>query len=140
VLLPKLLNSITLNLKSLHWLKTNERIKCKVLCLTFKSLKTGQPSYIRSPNLSFPSHCFTRSTLINLSRPFITSRIKIANNLSIIALLFCETVSYLTYVTLLITSLIHLYYTRLSLIFQPLFLKSLKKLSLSLFFSSLVFI
>jgi len=35
---------ITSILKSLHWLKINERMKYKVLCLTYKSLKTGQPS------------------------------------------------------------------------------------------------
>jgi len=70
---------ITPILKSLHWLKINERIKYTVFSLTYKSLKTGQPSYLRSL-LSFPSHCCTRSTsLITLSRPSLTSRLKIAN-------------------------------------------------------------
>ena len=70
---------ITPILKSLHWLKINERIKYKVLSLTYKSLKTGQPSYLRSL-LSFPSHRSTRSSsLITLSRPSLTSRLKIAN-------------------------------------------------------------
>jgi len=37
--------------------------------LTYKSLKTGQPYYLRSL-LSFPSHCCTRSSSrITLSRP-----------------------------------------------------------------------
>jgi len=81
VLSLKLLNfhHITPILKSLQWLKINERIKCKVLSLTYESLKTGQPSYLRSL-LSFPSHRCTRSSsLITLSRPSLTSRLKIAN-------------------------------------------------------------
>jgi len=70
---------ITPILKSLHWLKLRERIKYKVLCLTYKSLKNGQPSYLRSL-LSFASHRCTRSSsLITLSRPSLTSRLKIAN-------------------------------------------------------------
>jgi len=61
------------------WLKINERIKYKVLCLTYKSLKAGQPPYLRSL-LSFPSHrCTQSSSLITLSRPSLTSRPKIAN-------------------------------------------------------------
>jgi len=35
---------ITPILKSLHWLKINERMKYKVLSLTYKSLKIGQTS------------------------------------------------------------------------------------------------
>jgi hypothetical protein len=70
---------ITLILKSLHRLKINERLKYKILSLTYKSLKSGQPSYLRSL-LSFPSHCSTRSfSLITLTQPSLTSRLKIAN-------------------------------------------------------------
>jgi len=69
---------ITHILKSLHWLKINERIKYKVRSLTYKSLKTGQPSYLRSL-LSFPSYRCTRSSsLITLSHPSLTFRLKIA--------------------------------------------------------------
>jgi len=65
LLSPKLLNFITVH-KSLHWLKINERIKYKVMSLTYKSLKTDQPSYIRS-QMSFPSHRCTRySSIITL--------------------------------------------------------------------------
>jgi len=47
--------------------------------LPHKSLKTGQPSYLRSL-ISFPSHrCTWSSSLIILSRPSLTSRLKIAN-------------------------------------------------------------
>jgi len=50
------------------------------LSLTYKSLKTGQTSLLRSL-LSFPSHRSTQSntSLIALSRPVLTSRLKIAN-------------------------------------------------------------
>jgi len=47
--------------------------------LTYKSLKTGQPSYLRSL-LLFPSIRCTRSfSLITLSRTSLTSRFKIAS-------------------------------------------------------------
>jgi len=47
--------------------------------LIYKSLKTGQPSYLCSL-LSFSSHRCTRSSsLITISRPSLTSRLKIAN-------------------------------------------------------------
>jgi len=70
---------ITPILKSLHWFKINERIKFKFLSFTYKSLKTGQPSYLHSL-LSFPSHRCTRSSSrITLSRPSLTFRLKIAN-------------------------------------------------------------
>jgi len=69
---------ITPILNYLHWLKINERIKYEVLSLTYKSLKTGQPSYRRSL-LSFLSLRCTQSSLITLSRPSLTSRLKIAN-------------------------------------------------------------
>jgi len=69
---------ITLILKYLHWLKINVRIKYKVLYLTYKSLKTGQPSYLHSL-LSFPSHCCTRSSSLVTLRPSLTSHLKIAN-------------------------------------------------------------
>jgi len=69
---------ITPILKSLHWLKIDERIKYKVLSLTY-TFQTGQPSYHRSL-LSFPSNRCTRtSSLTTLSRPSLTSRHKIAN-------------------------------------------------------------
>jgi hypothetical protein len=70
---------ITPILKSLHWLKINERIHYKVLSLAYKSLNTGHPSYLRSL-LSFTPHRSTRSSsLITLNRPSLTSRLKISN-------------------------------------------------------------
>jgi len=74
-IIPILFHHITRILKSLHWFKINEKIKYKVLSLTYKSLKTSYRSL-----LSFPSHRCTRSSsLISLSRPSLTFRLKIAN-------------------------------------------------------------
>jgi hypothetical protein len=39
---------ITPVLKSLHWLKINQRIHYKVISLTYKILLSDQPSYLRS--------------------------------------------------------------------------------------------
>ena len=62
---------ITPILKSLHWLKIDERIHYKVLSLTYKSLHTGHPSYLRSL-LSFAPNRSTRSSsLLTLNRPSI---------------------------------------------------------------------
>jgi len=69
---------ITPILKSLQWLKINKSIKYKVLTLTYKTHKTGHPSYLRSL-LSFFSYRCTRSSFITISRPPLTSRLKIAN-------------------------------------------------------------
>jgi len=61
------------------WLKISKRIKYKVLSLKYKSLETGQPYYLCSL-FSFYSHRCTRSSsLITLSRPSLTPRLKIAN-------------------------------------------------------------
>jgi len=51
------------------------------LSLTYKSLKTGQPSYLRyalSFFIPFTS-LYSSSSAITLSRPSLTSRLKIAN-------------------------------------------------------------
>jgi len=69
--------------------------------LHYTSLKTGQHSYLHSL-LLFPSHRCTRSSsVITLSRPSLTSRLKIASISFYHLLLFCGTVCRLIYVTLL---------------------------------------
>ena len=75
---PKV-HHITPIFKSLHWLKINERIQYKVLSLTYKSLQTGKPCYLRSL-LSFTPNRSTRSSsLVTLNRPSHCSRLKITN-------------------------------------------------------------
>ena len=39
---------VTPILKSLHWLKINERIEYKLLSPTYKALNTAQPTYLHS--------------------------------------------------------------------------------------------
>ena len=51
---------ITPILRSLHWLKINERIEYKLLSLTYKVLKTSQPYYLRNL-ISVQSTCRTCS-------------------------------------------------------------------------------
>jgi len=69
---------ITPILKFLHSFKINERIKYKVLSFTYKSLKTGQRSYLLS-FLSFLSHRCTRSSSLITLIVALLSPLKIAN-------------------------------------------------------------
>ena len=72
-------SSITPTLKSLHWLKMEQRIHYKILSLTYKALHTNQPSYLRSL-LTIQHTTNTRSSdLVSLVRPANPSRLKITN-------------------------------------------------------------
>jgi hypothetical protein len=75
---PKL-NHISPILKSLHWLKINQRIEYKVISLTHKALHSGHPAYLRSL-LDLNHIRQTRSSsLITLNRPTNKSCRKITN-------------------------------------------------------------
>jgi hypothetical protein len=70
---------VTPVLKSLHWLKINQRIHYKVISLTYKILLSNQPSYLRSL-LSLQSFRSTRSSsVVTLTRPSNPSRLKLTN-------------------------------------------------------------
>jgi len=71
VLLLRLLNPhiITPFLKSLHWLKVNERIEYKLLSLTYKVLTTSQPSYLSNLISVQPPRSTRSSSVVTLSRP-----------------------------------------------------------------------
>jgi hypothetical protein len=70
---------ITPVLKSLHWLKIDQRIQYKILSLTYKALQTNQPSYLRSL-LTIQDIRNTRSSsALSLIRPTNVSRLKITN-------------------------------------------------------------
>ena len=61
-------NHITPILKDLHWLPINERIKFKILILTFKALHDLSPSYIQELiNLYRPSRTLRSSTSLRLN-------------------------------------------------------------------------
>jgi len=70
---------ITPVLKSLHWLNINERIKYKLLSLTYKVLTTHQPQYLYDSISVQPCHNTRSSSMITLARPPPRSSLKITN-------------------------------------------------------------
>src|SRR6218665_3795417 len=56
-------------LKSLHWLKIPERIHFKVLSLTYNSLQSSQPTYLRELFTIHPTRSTRSSSCLTLSRP-----------------------------------------------------------------------
>ena len=70
---------VTPLLKSLHWLKVNERIIYKTVSLTYKSLVAPEQSYM-SHLIKVKQPSTTRaSKLVTLERPSIPSRCKLSN-------------------------------------------------------------
>jgi len=70
---------ITPILRSLHWLKINERIEYKLLSLTYKILTTSQPDYLHNL-ISVQSSGRTRSSsVVTLARPSVSSSLQITN-------------------------------------------------------------
>ena len=62
---------VTPILRSLHWLKINERVEYKLLSLTYKVLTTSQPDYLHNL-ISLQSSGRTRSSsVVTLARPSI---------------------------------------------------------------------
>ena len=66
-------------LKSLHWLKIQERIHYKVLSLTYTALQFRQPAYLHDLLTIQPPRCTRSSDLVTLQRPPTSSRLKITN-------------------------------------------------------------
>ena len=66
-------------LKSLHWLKVNERIKYKLLSLTYKVLTTNQPQYLHNLISVQSCHNTRSSSTVTLARPPTRSSLKITN-------------------------------------------------------------
>ena len=60
---------ITPILKSLHWLKVNERMGYKLLSLTYKVLTTSQPSYLHNLISLQPRRSTGSSSVVILSHP-----------------------------------------------------------------------
>ena len=70
---------ITPILRSLHWLKINERIEYTLLSLTYKVLTTTQPSYLHNL-ITVQSPRSTRSSsLVTLARPSTSSSLRITD-------------------------------------------------------------
>ena len=70
---------ITPILKSLHWLKVNERIEYKLLSLIYKVLTTAQPSYLHNLISLQPFRSTRSSSVVTLSRPPTISSLKITD-------------------------------------------------------------
>ena len=66
-------------LKSLHWLKIDQRIHYKVFSITNKTLQSQKPSYLHNL-LHVQSNTSTRSSAtVTLKRPTIHSRLKLTD-------------------------------------------------------------
>src|SRR6218665_1332161 len=70
---------ITPVLKSLHWLKIRERIHFKVLSLTYNSLQSSQPTYLRQLFTLQPPRSSRSSSCLPLTRPPVTSPLMFSN-------------------------------------------------------------
>jgi len=70
---------VTPILKSLHWLKINERIKYRLLSLTNKALTTAQPTYLHSLISVQPPRATRSSSVVTLSRPPTSSSLRTTN-------------------------------------------------------------
>ena len=66
-------------LKSLHWLKIEQRIHYKLISITYKTLQSNQPSYLYKL-LNVQSNSITRSSdIVTLQRPSVRSRLKLTD-------------------------------------------------------------
>src|SRR6218665_2374295 len=70
---------ITPLLKKLHWLKIPERIKYKVISLSYNTLQSSQPSYLRQLFTMQPPRSTRSSSTLTLLRPSVTSSLKFSN-------------------------------------------------------------
>src|SRR6218665_2578697 len=70
---------ITPVLKSLHWPKIPQRIHYKIASLTYNTLQTSQPSYIRQLLTIQPPGSTRSSSCLSLSRPPVSSSLKFCN-------------------------------------------------------------
>jgi hypothetical protein len=66
-------------LKSLHWLKITERIQYKIITLTYSSLQSSKPVYLRTLLAPQPPRPTRSSSHLTLSRPLNQSSLKICN-------------------------------------------------------------
>ena len=65
---------ITRTIQSLHWLKINQRIKYKIISLTYSALQFGQPQYLRRLLTIQEARCTRSSSVVTLVRPTTTRR------------------------------------------------------------------
>ena len=78
-------------LKSFHWLKILERIHFKVQSLTYNSLQSSQPTYLRERFTIQPTRSTRSSSCLTLSRPTVTSHLMFSNRAISIHGIHCTT-------------------------------------------------
>src|SRR6218665_2455177 len=78
---------ITPILKKLHWLKIPERIEYKAILLTYNTLQSSQPSYLRHLFTIQPDRSTRSSSALTLLRPSVTSTLKFSDRCIAIAVL-----------------------------------------------------
>src|SRR6218665_1024985 len=64
----------------IHWLKIPERIHFKVLSLTYNSLQSSQPTYLRELFTIQPTCSIRSSSCLTLSRPPVASHLMFSNH------------------------------------------------------------
>jgi len=66
-------------LKSLHWLKIEQRVEYKIISTTYKTLQSKKPSYLHNL-LNINTNRLTRSSdVVTLQRPPVLSRLKLTD-------------------------------------------------------------
>jgi len=70
---------ITPVLKKLHWLKIPERIQYKAISLTYNTLQSSQPCYLRQLFTIKTALSTRSSSALTLLRPSVTSSLKFAD-------------------------------------------------------------
>jgi len=76
VVLPHHPGSASSRLSHLHWLPVHRRIQYKIALLTYKSLSTNQPLYLRNLlHMYQPSRCLCSASQNLLSIPFCTTNL-----------------------------------------------------------------
>src|SRR6218665_2688841 len=66
-------------LKKLHWLKIPERIEYRAISLTYNTLQSSQPSYLRQLFTIQPPRLTCSSSTLTLLLPSVTSSLKFSN-------------------------------------------------------------
>ena len=66
-------------LKSLHWLKIEQRIQYKIISITYNTLQSKKPCYLNNVLNLHSNRCTRSSDVVTLQRPSVISRLKLIN-------------------------------------------------------------
>ena len=93
-------------LRSLHWLKVQERIEYKVISTTYRLLQSSSPRYLRDLITVQPSRSTRSSTLVTVLQPPVQTSLRSQTALFAMVHLTCGT-SFLLLLVFLITLVHH---------------------------------